>query len=130
MMLCVWILVSVVGCSKEKTETQPNNHEQGEHTHQTTAPSVYPPMVMIDGKLYRDDKLEAKDAFIAESEIEGRITFTIKSSNKPSRNNEANYARAHNAPYARWVDATYGEVYVLQYGGKWYILLPLDHPAN
>ena len=129
--LCAWILVGVAGCSKEHKDTQvPTTQAQGGQENPTVAPVEYPPMVKIDGNVYRDWRLKAEGINIGESEILGRITFTIKNTSRPSRDNEANYARAHNAPYARWNDATYGEVYVIQYGGSWYILLPEDYPMN
>ena len=124
--LCVLLALSVVGCSKDAS----GDGQHDGHDHQTTAPKTYPPMVMINGTLYLDEKIEAKDATIGEAEIEGRIVFTIKSSNKPSRDNEANYVKAHNAPYARWNDPTYGEVYVIQYGGTWYVLRPAETAKN
>ena len=119
MMLCVLLVLCVAGCDNNgEVET---THDHGAHA---TEPKNYPPLVMINGTLYMDNKIVAEGAQIDEAQIEGRITFTIKSTSKPSRDNEANYMKAHNAPYARWTDATYGEVYVIQYSGAWYILQP------
>ena len=85
-----------------------------------------PPSVMIDGEIYCDWSVEPviDTSAVAENQIIGYITSIVALNAMPEKNNEANYPNAANAAYARWVDEKYGEVYVIQYGYGWHILLP------
>ena len=93
---------------------------------------VCPPSLMIDGQMWRDWSLEplVDPNLIAEEQILGYITSTVSLTNMPTQNNEANYPAALHAPYARWMDEEYGQVYIIKYGYGWHILLPEDYPIS
>lgn len=91
-----------------------------------TIPNICPLMVMIDGKLYHDRGYLRSDISIEDDDILGYITSIVSMTSLPKQNNEANYTKAENAPYARWNDNEYGEVYVIRYDNNWHVLLPAE----
>lgn len=124
--LCVLLIAGLAGCASETpsettTETRPPLREQ----------VVCPLTVMIDGQEYRDWSFQRPHITIEEDQILGYITSVVSIATMPTKDDEANYASVLNAPYARWVDEEYGEVYVIKrIDNCWYILLPADYPIG
>jgi len=109
-LVCAVLGLSFVGCASQEPET--------------TLAQICPRSVMINGEIWQDWDIDAGQPGIVESEYSGRIVFGVKTTTMPTRDNETNYVKAMNAPYARWTDKTYGEVYVIYYSDSWHILLP------
>lgn len=116
LVLCVLLAMSFAGCAEEAPET--------------TLSQTCPRSVMINGEIWQDWDIDAGDIMIGESDYLGRIVHGIKTTAMPQRDNETNYVKAMNAPYARWTDKTYGEVYVIYYSNSWHILLPEGYWTN
>ena len=116
MVLCVLLVMSFAGCADKEPETTVAKH--------------YPRTVMINGELWQDRNIDAGDITINESDYLGRIAHGVKTTAMPQRDNETNYVKAMNAPYAQWTDNTYGEVYVIFYSNAWHILVPVDYPVG
>lgn len=129
--VCIILLISITGCDTEY-ESQGTKQSIPSGSQEATIPDVCPPSVMIDGKMYRDWNLDPiiDPNAIREEEILGYITSVVAITTVPTKNDEANYGGAHNAPYARWTDETYGEVYVIKYGYGWHILVPEGYPIR
>ena len=116
-MACALLAAFLAGCGSEpEVTTSPK---------ETTESGICPPMVMIDGELYCDwTGWTGSDPRISieEDQILGYITSVVAITGLPTQNGEANYDNAMGAPYARWTDEEYGEVYVIKYGYGWHIL--------
>jgi len=125
------LLIGFSGCRMEDA-SQVTQQPISSGVQKETLPNVCPPSVMINGKMYRDWSLQplVEPKEIGEEEILGYITSIVSISTIPTKNDEANYPNALNAPYARWTHEEYGEVYVIKYGYGWHILLPEDYPIS
>ena len=132
LVLMLLAVVLCVGCAVADftgTESQPSQTTQAMTDNGDISWSC-PPTVMIDGQRYCDWGIKLPTISVEDEAILGYITSVVDISKLPVQDNEANYPNALNAPYARWTDEKYGEVYVIKYGYGWYILLPEDYPIS
>lgn len=127
--LLVSLLVVVLLCTGCGTgaSTVPQDKESN-HSSTIGAPpdGICPKSVMIEGKMYYDQGVLGEDVRVDEDQIMGYITSIVSINTMPQQNNEANYPEVKDAPYARWNDTEYGEVYVIRYDNNWHILLPAE----
>lgn len=82
---CFCILVSLfcvfmTGCEKEKEPDDVSN-------------ITYPPMVMVDGKLYKDTGFV--NSAVNCGTCDGKIKSSVKGSEKPTKNDESNFGKGY-----------------------------------
>ena len=130
--ICLLFVILLCGCIPKEAANAETTTNPEKSSYPDIPDGICPPLVMIDGKLYCDWSLKPviDPNAIGEEEILGYISTAVSSAKLPTKNGEANYGSLRDAPYARWTDETYGEVYVIKYGYGWHILVPEGYPIG
>lgn len=85
-----------------------------------------PLMARIDGVDYILETTLDEDYTVDDSQITGYITSVVPITQGPTKDDEANFPAAQDAPYVRYSDDEYPDAILIPFGGYWNLFTPFE----
>lgn len=105
------ILLLISACAGNDTDKNPN---------------TWPCMVRIDGVDYVYELDMEEDYMVDDSQVIGYITSVVPITQGPTKDDEANFPAALDAPYVRYSDDEYPDAVLVPFGECWHLFCPSE----
>jgi len=89
-------------------------------------PNTWPLTIRVDGVNYYYKLNMAEDYTVEDSQITGYITSVVPITQGPTKDDEANFPAAQDAPYVRYSDDEYPDAFLSPFGGCWRLFVPSE----